>query len=63
MGDLHRKNNAGKVNACLVETAEQHVAFGHGGLRSSSGQSALRSPRLLVFTRTASACRVISELR
>lgn len=29
---------------CLVETAEQLVAFGHEGLRSSVGQNALRSP-------------------
>lgn len=28
---------------CLVETAEQLVAFGHDGLRSSLGQNALRS--------------------
>lgn len=29
---------------CLVETAEQLVAFGHDGLRSGLGQNALRSP-------------------
>ena len=38
------KNNAGKVNACLVETPEQLVAFGHHGLRSSLGQNALGPP-------------------
>lgn len=44
---------------CLVETAEQLVAFGPSGLRSRLGHSALRSPRLLGFTRTASALRAI----
>ena len=43
-GRSPQKNNAGKVNACLVETPEQLVAFGHDGLRSSSGQNALGPP-------------------
>lgn len=43
-GQSSQKNNGRKVNACLVETAEQLVAFGHDGLRSSLGQNALRSP-------------------
>lgn len=47
VGDLLRKNNAGKVNACLVETTEQIVAFAHRGLSPGLGQNALRQ-RLLV---------------
>lgn len=46
-GGAPQKNNGGKVNVCLVETAEQLVAFGHDGLRSSLGQNAL-GPSLLV---------------
>lgn len=48
-GRSSQKNNAAKVNACLVETAEQLVAFGLGSLRSSWGQSALRSSTFIGF--------------
>lgn len=44
VGDLGRKVTEGKVNVCLVETAEQLVAFGHDGLRSGLGHSALGPP-------------------
>lgn len=44
VGDLGRKITEGKVNVCLVETAEQLVAFGHDGLRSGSGHNALGPP-------------------
>lgn len=40
---------------CLVETAEQLVAFGHDGLRSSLGQNAL-GPLLIGLIHTAPVC-------
>lgn len=54
-GRSPQKNNGGKVNVCLVETAEQLVAFGHDGLRSSSGQNAL-GPPFIGFIHTAPVC-------
>lgn len=43
-GRSPQKNNAGKVNVCLVETPEELVAFGHDGLRSGLVQNALGPP-------------------
>lgn len=56
-GRSPQKNNAGKVNVCLVETPEQLVAFGHEGLRSSLGQNAL-GPPFIGFIHTVAVCSV-----
>ncbi len=60
-GRSAQKNNAGKVNACLVETPEQLVAFGHDGLRSGLGQNALGRP-FIGFSHTAAACSATAQV-